>query len=109
VPTPNAPTSFLYFKGRWGDAEYPENDPRQDSLVGNKKYVGGPTGPLDKQLNRKQIWPETQFSKGQFVRKRLGLGIVDRVKGWFGKVIRKVSGKEKQGVKRVLVSGEVVK
>jgi len=40
------PVGFLNFKGRWGDAEYPEDDERQKGkgLLGFKKFVGGPTG-----------------------------------------------------------------
>ncbi|KAF2676542.1 hypothetical protein K458DRAFT_447452 [Lentithecium fluviatile CBS 122367] len=62
-PTPAAPTAYLHFRGRWGDQEYPAGDRRQDDLAGNKKYVGGPTGPADKQLGRKEVWPENSFSK----------------------------------------------
>ncbi|KAF2823080.1 hypothetical protein CC86DRAFT_75920 [Ophiobolus disseminans] len=47
------PTAFLYFKGRWGDAEYPADDPRQKDkgLLGFKKYGGGPTGVGDKYVH----------------------------------------------------------
>ncbi|KAF2709729.1 hypothetical protein K504DRAFT_467679 [Pleomassaria siparia CBS 279.74] len=54
----NTPTAWLGFTGRWGDEEYPESDPRQVTLFGQKKFAGGPTGPADKQLNRKDICPE---------------------------------------------------
>jgi len=111
--TPNMPTSFLLFTGRWGDAEYPKSDKRQqgNDLLGFKKYVGGPTGPADKQLKRKEVWPENEWSKGQRVRSRLpGTGwwekIVERFKGMskecFGK---RGGGKE---VKRLKVSREVI-
>lgn len=39
-PTRDAPTGWLYYKGRWGDEEYPANDKRQKDLLGNKKFVG---------------------------------------------------------------------
>jgi hypothetical protein len=98
---------FLLFAGRWGDEEYPEDDPRQKGkgLLGFKKYVGGPTGPADKQLGRKEVWPESQWSGGQRIRTRL------RGEGWFGWIARLV-GKKKvkstEGVRRVRVSGEIV-
>jgi len=53
-----APTAWLNFKGRWGDEEYPESDPRQVKLFGQAKFSGGPTGPVDKQLNREKICPD---------------------------------------------------
>lgn len=102
VPTPSAPTGFLRFKGRWGDQEYPDSDKRQDNLVGNKKYVGGPTGPADKQLDRKEVWPQNSFSKGQKI--RTSLGIVG-FKAWFRGLN---SFGKKQKKTKVLVSGEVV-
>ena len=110
-PTPDAPTSFLRFAGHWGDAEYAADDPRQKgkNLLGFKKYVGGPTGPGDKQLERKEAWPENEWSKGQKVKTKLeGRGWW---KGVWGKVVSlgKGKGKKKERkVKRVKVSGEVV-
>ncbi|KAL5392811.1 hypothetical protein DPSP01_000509 [Paraphaeosphaeria sporulosa] len=109
APTPDAPTGWLYYKGRWGDEEYPKDDKRQHDLLGNKKFVGGPTGPADKQLDRKEMWPENQFSKGQKVRKSLGVGW--SCKEWVGKVKLQCFGRKKKGgrgVRRVKVSGEVV-
>lgn len=52
------PSNWLQFKGRWGDEEYPSSDKRQVKLFGQAKFVGGPTGPADKQLNREKICPD---------------------------------------------------
>lgn len=52
------PTEWLMFKGRWGDEKYPNSDPRQRELFGQTKFSSGPTGPADKQLNRKEVCPE---------------------------------------------------
>ena len=42
----------------WGDKQYPDSDPRQQDLFDLHevyKYVSGPTGPEDKNLNRTNI------------------------------------------------------
>lgn len=113
-PTPTAPISFLTYTGHWGDAEYPETDPKQKGkgLFGFKKYVGGPTGPADKGLDRKEVWPEGQFSGGQRIRTSLdgSSWVKDLFKGWFGiKKMVKRKRERKMGVRRVDVSGREVK
>ncbi|KAF2258360.1 hypothetical protein CC78DRAFT_124576 [Lojkania enalia] len=52
------PVEWLYFRGRWGDQEYPTSDKRQIKLFGQAKYSSGPTGPIDKQLNRSNVCPD---------------------------------------------------
>ena len=54
------PTGCLYFLGHWGDENYPLSDPKQHgkNIGDHLKYEGGPTGPIDKQLNRKDVWPK---------------------------------------------------
>ncbi|KAF2132333.1 hypothetical protein P153DRAFT_394487 [Dothidotthia symphoricarpi CBS 119687] len=53
-----APVAWLGFRGHWGDMEYPTSDKRQVKLFGQAKFGSGPTGPVDKQLNRSKICPE---------------------------------------------------
>jgi hypothetical protein len=57
----STPVNWLYYLGRWGDEQYPSSDPRQDSVLGIddlSKYTSGPTGPIDKQLNRTDVCPD---------------------------------------------------
>ena len=54
----DSPVGAMHYRGRWGDEQYPEDDPRQNKFWGFYKFVGGPTGPYDKQLNRTLICPE---------------------------------------------------
>lgn len=49
------PVSWLYFLGRWGDDAPPDNSPGQLDLFGQRRYVGGPTGPIDKRLDRENM------------------------------------------------------
>ncbi|KAK6520560.1 Vacuolar protein sorting-associated protein 62 [Arthrobotrys conoides] len=49
---PEAPISWFYFDGHWGDKFYPFNDTRQYGLLGEAHYVSGPLGPRWKNLGR---------------------------------------------------------
>lgn len=53
-------TSFFYFDGIWGDAQYPDDNPRQKTVphFGLKRYVSGPQGPAVKRLLRKGLMPD---------------------------------------------------
>ena len=55
----NAPVGAMTYKGRWGDEQYSDDDTRQPApFFGFRKFVSGPTGPWDKQLNRTKVCPE---------------------------------------------------
>ncbi|EPS44416.1 hypothetical protein H072_1616 [Dactylellina haptotyla CBS 200.50] len=52
------PVNWLYYRGRWGDQQHPKDSPNQMTLFGNAKFAGGPTGPIDKGLDRKGVCPD---------------------------------------------------
>lgn len=53
-------TSFFYYTGIWGDAQYPDSDKRQKTVpkFGLKRFVSGPQGPIVKNLVRKGLMPD---------------------------------------------------
>ncbi|RMZ77186.1 hypothetical protein DV738_g4466, partial [Chaetothyriales sp. CBS 135597] len=53
--TPQAPTAWFHFAGRWGDKYYPLGDKRQYRFAGQYHYVSGPLGPKFKDLDRKKV------------------------------------------------------
>jgi len=55
-------TSFFYYSGRWGDKQYPDSDPRQETIpyFKLKRFQTGPTGPKAKQLVRRGLFPDHQ-------------------------------------------------
>jgi hypothetical protein len=52
---PNAPTSWFWFKGHWGDKFYELSDERQWRFAGQYHYVNGPFGPRYKNLGRSRV------------------------------------------------------
>ncbi|RVD90437.1 uncharacterized protein DFL_001402 [Arthrobotrys flagrans] len=54
---PASPVNWLYFKGKWGDQQYPKEHEGQYILFGQARYSSGPTGPLGKELQRKDVCP----------------------------------------------------
>ncbi|PBP24049.1 hypothetical protein BUE80_DR005137 [Diplocarpon rosae] len=66
-----SPVGAMYYRGRWGDQQYSDKDPRQSPpFFGFRKFVSGPTGPWDKQLNRTNICPDNGILC--IIRDRLG-------------------------------------
>ncbi|KIW25752.1 uncharacterized protein PV07_08907 [Cladophialophora immunda] len=59
-PGATDPTDWLDFNGHWGDKQYPDSDPRQETVpyFGLKKYNNGPNGPKFKHLVRKGLMPD---------------------------------------------------
>jgi hypothetical protein len=53
------PVDWFHFIGHWGDEQLPDSDEHQKTVphFGLKKYVGGPTGPKFKHLDRSGISP----------------------------------------------------
>jgi hypothetical protein len=51
---------WLDFAGHWGDAQLPDGAPGQVDILGQAKYVDGPTGPVDKVLNRTAVCPDAR-------------------------------------------------
>lgn len=66
-------TSFFYFNGIWGDAQYAGDDPRQRTVpvFGLKRYVSGPQGPIFKGLVRKGLFPDNPEAK-KFIQLAVG-------------------------------------
>ncbi|KAI4197840.1 MAG: hypothetical protein LQ346_002888 [Caloplaca aetnensis] len=83
---PAHPTAWLRYTGRWGDQQYPSNDPRQDQIIpgvdATARFTGGPAGPASKQLNRSQPCPEVDGYICQNQTESAG-GFVDKVKDAF--------------------------
>ncbi|KHN96685.1 vacuolar protein sorting-associated protein 62 [Metarhizium album ARSEF 1941] len=65
LPAPADLTSFFYYTGIWGDAQYPDDHPQQKTVpyFGLKRFVSGPQGPIAKQLVRKGLFPDQRARK----------------------------------------------
>ncbi|KAL9001853.1 MAG: hypothetical protein Q9188_005191 [Gyalolechia gomerana] len=53
-------TNWLQYLGQWGDQQYPNSDKRQKkifNIAATAKYTSGPSGPVDKYLNRADVCP----------------------------------------------------
>lgn len=95
------PPGWLLYNGRWGDQEYPAGDARQKRLAGFSKYGGGPTGPADKQLRRKRVWPVSSHAWGQLVRTSVDgrTRIRDQIKEWWWRAFGGALGGEETRMK----------
>ncbi len=52
---PNAPLSWWWYDGHWGDKFYDLGDRRQWRFAGQYHYVNGPFGPRFKNLGRSRV------------------------------------------------------
>ena len=78
--TSGAPTKWAFFNGRWGDKSYPLDDPRQYQWGGQRHYVDGPRGPLDKNLGRGWVCQGPEGPRGRCtVRDKLKSSVLDDV------------------------------
>ncbi|KAF4919203.1 putative vacuolar protein sorting-associated protein TDA6 [Colletotrichum viniferum] len=59
-------TSLFYYTGRWGDLQWLDSDPRQQTVprFGLKRFESGPTGPRHKHLVRKGLKPDHRRKMG---------------------------------------------
>ena len=55
----SSPVNWLYYLGQWGNKQPPAGSPGQVDLFGIYKFGDGPTGPIDKVLNRQDVCPST--------------------------------------------------
>ncbi|EEH07572.1 conserved hypothetical protein [Histoplasma capsulatum G186AR] len=53
----STPTNYLYFDGRWGDEQLPDDAEGQIVLFGQRKYVSAPDGVKFKGLVREKVCP----------------------------------------------------
>lgn len=51
----STPVNYLYFQGKWGDDNRADDMEGQEDFHGFKKWTGGPRGPIDKYLDRKDV------------------------------------------------------
>lgn len=60
APTPAGVDSFIQYRGIWGDEQYPDSNPVQQTVpyFGLKRFVSGPTGPIMKPLVRTGLGPD---------------------------------------------------
>ncbi|KAL8762831.1 MAG: hypothetical protein Q9184_001217 [Pyrenodesmia sp. 2 TL-2023] len=85
---PAHPTAWLRYSGRWGDQQYPNDDPRQEEIIpgvdATARFTNGPTGPASKQLNRPidQVCPVVDGYVCRLQSKPAG-SFVDKVKDAF--------------------------
>ncbi|KAK2775437.1 hypothetical protein FQN52_004007 [Onygenales sp. PD_12] len=53
------PVQYLYFDGRWGDQQLPDDAEGQENVFGQRKYVSAPNGPKFKGLVREKVCPDS--------------------------------------------------
>lgn len=75
LQNPDAPTSWFYYAGCWGDKGYPSNDPRQYQVpvIGERKFVDGPFGPRFKAMGRRDVCLQSKCEVRSTIAPRLWL------------------------------------